>query len=91
VREAFELALDRQGLAQVGDGRRSADRQPVGCPEQCLLRQKRAIPKRDVDKARALLKAAGIPNPSFTLVTPTTSDAQRIALVIQAMTPGCRL
>jgi len=27
-----------------------------------------------------------VPNPSFTLVTPTTSDAQRIALVVQAMT-----
>ena len=29
---------------------------------------------------------AGAPTPTFTLVTPTTSDAQRRALVIQAMT-----
>jgi len=44
------------------------------------------IPKRDIARAKALLKEAGVPNPSFTLVTPTTSDAQRIALVVQAMT-----
>jgi peptide/nickel transport system substrate-binding protein len=43
------------------------------------------VPKRDVAKARALLKEAGVPNPSFTLVAPTTSDAQRLALVVQAM------
>ena len=30
-------------------------------------------------------KEAGVPNPSFTLMTPTTSDAQRIAQVVQAM------
>ena len=35
--------------------------------------------------AKALLKEAGVPNPSFTLMTPTTSDAQRIAQVVQAM------
>jgi peptide/nickel transport system substrate-binding protein len=31
------------------------------------------------------LKEAGVPNPSFTLMTPTTSDAQRIAQIVQAM------
>ena len=44
------------------------------------------VPKRDIARAKALLKEAGVPNPSFTLVTPTTSDAQRLALVVQAMT-----
>src|SRR5436190_412887 len=43
------------------------------------------IPKRDVARARALLKEAGLPNPSVTLMAPTTSDAQRLALVVQAM------
>jgi peptide/nickel transport system substrate-binding protein len=32
-----------------------------------------------------LLKEAGVPNPTVTLMTPTTSDAQRLALVVQAM------
>jgi peptide/nickel transport system substrate-binding protein len=31
------------------------------------------------------LQEAGVPNPSFTLMTPTTADAQRIAQVVQAM------
>ncbi len=43
------------------------------------------LPKRGVNRAKALLKEAGVPNPSFTLVTPTTSDTQRLALVVQAM------
>jgi len=43
------------------------------------------VPQRDVAKAKALLAAAGVPNPSFTLMTPTTSDAQKIAQVVQAM------
>ena len=43
------------------------------------------MPKRDVARAKALLKEAGVPNPSFTLVTPTTADAQRLAQVVQAM------
>ena len=32
-----------------------------------------------------MLKEAGVANPTVTLVTPTTSDAQRIALIVQAM------
>jgi len=44
------------------------------------------MPKRDIARAKALLKEAGVPKVSFTLMTPTTSDAQRLALVVQAMT-----
>ncbi|MGZ5032809.1 MAG: ABC transporter substrate-binding protein, partial [Usitatibacter sp.] len=43
------------------------------------------VPKRDLARAKALLREAGVPNPSFTLMTPTTSDAQRTAQVVQAM------
>jgi peptide/nickel transport system substrate-binding protein len=86
VREAFELALDRQGLAQVVmDNEAMVGNQWVA-PTNAYYAKNVPVPKRDVDKARALLKAAGVPNPSFTLLTPTTSDAQRLALVIQAMT-----
>ena len=55
-------------------------------PSNAFYAKNMPIPKRDIAKAKALLKEAGVPNPSFTLVTPTTSDSQRIALVIQAMT-----
>jgi peptide/nickel transport system substrate-binding protein len=43
------------------------------------------IPRRNVERARQLLKEAGVSNPSFTLMTPTASDSQRIAQVVQAM------
>ncbi|KQU67951.1 MULTISPECIES: ABC transporter substrate-binding protein [unclassified Rhizobacter] len=86
VREAFELSLDRQGIAQVVmDNEATVGNQWVA-PGNAWYAKNMPVPKRDIARAKALLKEAGIPNPSFTLVTPTTSDAQRLALVVQAMT-----
>ncbi|MFY9509614.1 MAG: ABC transporter substrate-binding protein [Rubrivivax sp.] len=86
VREAFELAIDRQGLAQVVmDNEATVGNQWVA-PNNPFYAKNVPVPRRDVSRARALLKEAGIPNPSFTLLTGTTSDAQRLALVVQAMT-----
>jgi peptide/nickel transport system substrate-binding protein len=86
VREAFELSLDRQGLAQVVmDNEAQVGNQWVS-PSNSFYAKSLPVPKRDIEKAKALLKQAGVSNPSFTLMTPTTSDAQRMALVIQAMT-----
>ncbi len=85
VREAFELAIDRQGLAQVVmDNEATVGNQWVA-PNNTYYAKNAPLPKRDIAKAKALLKEAGVPNPSVTLMTPTTSDAQRIALVVQAM------
>ena len=85
VREAFELALDRDGIVQVAmDGEAEVGNQWVA-PNNPWYAKNVPVPKRDVAKAKALLAAAGVPNPSFTLMTPTTSDAQKIAQVVQAM------
>lgn len=85
VREAFELSLDRQGIVQVAmDGEAQVGNQWVS-PNNPFYAKNVPIPKRNVEKARALLKAAGEEHPSFTLLTPTTSDAQKIAQVVQAM------
>jgi peptide/nickel transport system substrate-binding protein len=85
VREAFELSLDRDGIVQVAmDGEAVPGNQWVA-PNNRFYAKKFPIPKRDVAKARALLKEAGVPNPVVTLMTPTTSDAQRLAQVVQAM------
>jgi peptide/nickel transport system substrate-binding protein len=54
-------------------------------PTSSFYTKSNPVPKRDVAKAKALLKEAGVTNPSFTLMTPTTSDAQKIAQVVQAM------
>ena len=85
VREAFELALDRDGIAQVAmDGEADVGNQWVA-PSNAFYVKNLPVPKRDVAKAKALLQAAGVPNPSVNLMTPTTSDAQRIAQVVQSM------
>src|SRR5258705_395412 len=79
VREAFELSLDRDGIVQVAmDGEADKGNQWVA-PVNRYYGKSAPIPKRDIPKARKLLAEAGVSSPSFTLMTPTTSDAQRIA------------
>jgi peptide/nickel transport system substrate-binding protein len=85
VREALELAIDRQGLVQVVMDNEAVVGNQWVAPSNAYYAKNMPIPKRDVERAKALLKEAGVPNPSVTLMTPTTSDAQRLALVIQAM------
>jgi peptide/nickel transport system substrate-binding protein len=85
VREAFELAIDRQGIVQVAmDNEATVGNQWVA-PNNPYYAKNVPVPKRDIARAKALLKEAGIEKPSVTLITPTTSDAQRIALIVQAM------
>ncbi len=85
VREAFELSLDRQGLAQVVMDNEATPGNQWVAPGNPYYDRALPVPRRDVARARALLAAAGVPHPRFTLLTPTTSDAQRLALVVQAM------
>jgi peptide/nickel transport system substrate-binding protein len=85
VREAFELSLDRDAIVKVSmEGEAVAGNQWVA-PTNRFYGKDAPPPKRNVERAKQLLKEAGVPNPSFTLMTPTTSDAQRIAQVVQAM------
>ena len=85
VREALELALDRDGIVQVAmDGEGIPGNQWVA-PTSPFYVKSVPMPKRNVERAKALLKEAGVTNPSFTLMTPTTSDAQKVAQVVQAM------
>ena len=85
VREAFELSLDRAGIVQVAmDGEAVPGNQWVP-PSNSFYAKNVPIPKRDIPRAKALLKEAGVTNPTFTLMTPTTSDGQRVAQVVQAM------
>jgi peptide/nickel transport system substrate-binding protein len=85
VREALELSLDRDAIVKVAmEGEAQPGNQWVA-PANRFYGKSAPIPKRNVERAKQLLKEAGVPNPSFTLMTPTTSDAQRIAQIVQAM------
>ena len=85
VREAFELSIDREALVKVAmEGEAQAGNQWVA-PSNRYYAKSVPVPKRNLERARQLLKEAGVTNPSFTLMTPTASDAQRIAQVVQAM------
>jgi peptide/nickel transport system substrate-binding protein len=85
VREAFELSLDRAGIVQVAmDGEAEVGNQWVQ-PANPYYAKNVPVPKRDVARAKALLKEAGVTNPSFSLMTPTTAEGQRLAQVVQAM------
>ncbi len=86
VREALELALDRQGLAQVVMDNEAVVGNQWVAPSNSYYAKTQPVPRRNIERAKQLLKEAGVPKPSFTLLTPTTSDAQRLALVVQAMT-----
>jgi peptide/nickel transport system substrate-binding protein len=85
VREALELSLDRDGIVQVVmEGEATVGNQWVA-PDNPYYAKNMPIPKRDVAKARALLQQAGIPNPTINLMTPTTTEPQKIAQVVQSM------
>jgi peptide/nickel transport system substrate-binding protein len=85
VREAFELSLDRAGITQVAmDGEAAPGNQWLA-PNNGFYAKNVPIPKRNIARAKALLKEAGVVNPVVNLMTPTTSDGQRVAQVVQAM------
>jgi len=85
VREALELSIDREALVRVAmEGEAQPGNQWVA-PSNRYYAKSVPVPKRNVERAKQLLKEAGVTNPSFTLMTPTASDAQRMAQVIQAM------
>jgi peptide/nickel transport system substrate-binding protein len=85
VREALELSLDRNVLNQVVfDGKFVPSNQPEA-PGGKYWNPARPVPARDVEKAKALLAAAGAPHPSFTLTAANSPVEQQLAQLIQAM------
>lgn len=85
VREAFSLAIDRDALNQVAfEGLYTPANQafsPVS-PYHVKL----PVASRDVEKAKALLKAAGVQTPiNVTLLVTNNPTSQQVGQVIQAM------
>lgn len=85
VRQAFELAIDRNAINEVvGAGIYPPAEQPF--PEASPYHSdKFPVRQRDVEKAKQLLKEAGHERVSFELMFGTGTTAQQIAELIQAM------
>ena len=85
IRQALDLAIDRETLVQtVFGGEYIAGNQFIS-PANPYYDKKVPVAKRDVAKAKQLLKDAGQPNFTFTLVVPPERDRQEASLILQAM------
>ena len=85
VRQAFDLAIDRDALNQtVFEGRYVPGDQPFAPASPYHLDL--PVPGRDVEKAKALLKAAGVTAPvPVKLTVDNSTTSQQVAQVLQAM------
>ena len=87
VRQAFELAIDREALIQVVYNGMYAPVAQANTPSSPYYVPSVTPPARDVEKAKALLKQAGVTVPVPIVLTATNgSDNQQTAEVIQSMT-----
>lgn len=86
VRQAFELAIDRQALIDVVFGGLYTPVAQANSPSSPYYFADIKPPPRDVDRARALLKQAGVSLPvPVELMAANSPDTQQVAEVIQSM------
>jgi peptide/nickel transport system substrate-binding protein len=86
VRQALYYAIDRQALNQVVfDGEFVPGNQWVS-PEHPYFQKSFSVPARDLAKAKALMKEAGVTAPfDVDFMVPKGEETQAVAEVIQAM------
>ena len=85
VRQALELSIDREALNQVVfNGENQPGNQWIAPTNPYYIREL-PIPERDVAKAKALLAAAGAPNPVVALTATNNPVVLQTAQVVQAM------
>ncbi|MGZ5873435.1 MAG: ABC transporter substrate-binding protein [Bradyrhizobium sp.] len=86
VRQALDLSIDREAINQVVfNGEFTPGNQWIS-PEHPYYQKAFPIPKRDIAKAKALLKESGVPLPvSVDLMVPKGAENEAVAQVIQSM------
>jgi peptide/nickel transport system substrate-binding protein len=85
LREAFDLALDREALNQVVfEGANAPGNQPIP-PGSPFYLATHPLRPRDIAAARRLLAAAGQPSPQVTLLVPNIPEFRQMAEVMQSM------
>ncbi|WP_425068183.1 ABC transporter substrate-binding protein [Reyranella sp.] len=86
VRHAFELALDRDTINQVVFNGEFVPGNQWVSPQNSYYQQKFPVPKRDLAKARALLKEAGVTTPLvLDFMVSNTPETRAVAEVVQSM------
>lgn len=86
VRQAFELALDRDAINQVVYAGEYLPGNQWVSPKNPYYQADLPVPKRDVAKAKKLLAEAGVKTPiALTLMLPNNPDLRQVGEVIQAM------
>jgi peptide/nickel transport system substrate-binding protein len=86
VRRAFELSLDRDAINQVVFNGEFVPGNQWISPQHPYYQQAFPIPKRDVAKAKALLKEAGVATPiTLDFMVPNGAETRAVAEVVQSM------
>jgi peptide/nickel transport system substrate-binding protein len=85
VREALEAAIDRKVLNDVAfAGAYVPNNQPI-LPGSTYYDTDHPVPPRDIEKAKRLLKEAGVEHPSFTFIAANSPLDLQVAQVLQSM------
>jgi peptide/nickel transport system substrate-binding protein len=86
VRQALDLSIDREAINQVVFNGEFAPGNQWISPEHPYYQKAFPVPKRDIAKAKALLKEAGAALPvSVDLMVPKGAENEAVAQVIQSM------
>ncbi|MBM3598474.1 MAG: ABC transporter substrate-binding protein [Alphaproteobacteria bacterium] len=85
VREAFELAVDRNVINQVVFNGEYIPNNQVEAPGSPFHFADLPVPKRDVARAKQLLAEAGAPRPQITFFIGNNPIASQVGQVVQSM------
>src|SRR2546427_565653 len=85
IRQAIDLAIDRETIIKTVFNNEYLPGNQFVSPMSPYYNAKLPVKRRDVARARQLLRESGHPNLAFTLIVPPERDRQESALVIQAM------
>jgi peptide/nickel transport system substrate-binding protein len=91
VRQALDATIDREAINKVVFNGEFIPGNQFQAPTNPYYIQKFPIPARNVEKAKALLKEAGVTPPiTLDLMVPNRADVKQVAEVLQAMSAEAR-